>query len=314
MLISDLAKNNEEVKDALVSLDEFVAETKKYSYNRRELLNHILHIDKGEIIRSKSVMKLCINMIKDAIKSQDYITINMIFAETYKRNVIYTLDGGCDHCERFLDSLNHLSYGRYNDVFRFFPSGLPLSNDGHILPVNGTNLLLYLLYPEQYNGEKIIAKAEKLVMNSKAKWYKAIISVLLGIIKKDTDRISENLQNLCVCHTRQQLIWYEIEKTQCHVAYGLLVLAYHNLAKEEFDKIEMPQYKTFDSGYCKWLVKEEYEEQMLFEYSAPYDFLNKAFFAPVPITIIHPSLNGKSYTVDHKSMNDALLDYLMSED
>lgn len=319
MYNTDIIETNEHMQEWMKWLEE---STSKYADgDKKEYAEDVLR-SWGRFSHSSLSWfddNMFMDILKKAIKEQDFDTMYACFLCMHKGKLLWHSQSGYDHCDVFYNFLAHLSYANYEDIFRAFPDNLPISTNGYNMLVYGTNLILYMLYPDKYDKDNTITKAEKYVASKAAKGDRALISVLLGIIKKDVQMISDNLQIMCSTHARTDLI-YQTEKVQCCQAYGLLKIAYHMLTKEEFDKIELPNYKTFDKGYLYWLLAGGFSEKLIIEYKHPYEIFNVALLAPIPITkVIQPYLDTnkaelkryrKSY-MDINKMNLELVDYVM---
>ena len=263
-----------------------------------------------------------IAMLKRAAKANDYALMQQIFFTFNKQRLSCYLSGGYDHCSLVHQITPYLCCAEYGEVFRAFPENLPLSANGYSMLVHATALLQCILYKGKYDDEKVIAKAEKYVASKQPIWNRAFVACFLAIFKEDAEQLSENLQVLCTYHTRQEISDYL--KLHCQHAYGMIMIAKHNLPEEVFKKITFPEYKTFDSGYMQWLLEENYVRQCVYDYKEPFEEFNIVYDMPLPETRIHqPYLNSdntyisaqtkKAYFLDVDAMNAQVVDYLIQQ-
>ena len=261
-----------------------------------------------------------LSLFKSAEKNKDYPVMQQLFFTLNKRILLWNSDSGYDHCMVIYTMMPYLCCAEYDEIYREFPSDLPIAANGHSMMVNATALLQCILYKGKYDEEKVIAKAEKYILSKKPKWDRAYVGCFLAIIKNDADMLSENLQELCNYHTRQSICGFM--KYHCQSAYGILVFAKKNLPKETFEKVKMPEYKTFDPGYMEWVFNEKFVRESIYDYKAPYEELNIAYEMPLPITKVHhrylnsdnkhiSSWEKRAYYMDEPAMNDQVVEYVM---
>ena len=261
-----------------------------------------------------------LSIFKKAEKSKDYSAMQQLFYTHNKRILTWNLSSGYDHCMAIYTMMPYLCCADYDEIYRAFPSDLPISTNGHSMMVNATALLQCILYKGKYDEENAIAKAEKYILTKNPKWDRAYVGCFLAIIKNDADMLSENLQILCNYHTRQSICGFM--KYHCQSAYGILVFAKKNLPQEIFERVKMPEHKTFDPGYMEWVFNEQFVRESIFDYKAPYEELNIVYEMPLPITKVHrPYLNSdneymsssakKAYFMDEAAMNDQVVEYVM---
>ena len=261
-----------------------------------------------------------LSIFKKVEKSKDYSAMQQLFYTHNKRILTWNLSSGYDHCMAIYTMMPYLCCSDYDEIYRAFPSDLPISTNGHSMMVNATALLQCILYKGKYDEENVIAKAEKYILTKNPKWDRAYVGCFLAIIKKDADMLSENLQILCNYHTRQSICGFM--KYHCQSAYGILVFAKKNLPQEIFERVKMPEHKTFDPGYMEWVFNEQFVRESIFDYKAPYEELNIVYEMPLPITKVHrPYLNSdneyisssakKAYFMDEAAMNDQVVEYVM---
>ena len=246
--------------------------------------------------------------------------MQQLFYTFNKRILTWNLSSGYDHCMAIYTMMPYLCCAEYDEIYRAFPSDLPISANGNTMLVNATALLQCILYKGKYEEAAVISKAEKYILSKSPKWDRAYVGCFLAIIKNDADMLSENLQLLCSNHTRQSISGFM--KYHCQSAYGILVFAKKNLPQEIFERVKMPEHKTFNPGYMEWVFKEQFVRESIFDYKAPYEELNLVYEMPLPITKVHrPGLNSdnefisssakKAYYMDEATMNDQVVEYVM---
>ena len=261
-----------------------------------------------------------LSIFKSAEKRKDYTAMQQLFYTFNKRILTWNLSSGYDHCMAIYTMMPYLCCAEYDEIYRAFPSDLPISANGNTMLVNATALLQCILYKGKYEEAAVIAKAEKYILSKSPKWDRAYVGCFLAIIKNDADMLSENLQLLCSNHTRQSISGFM--KYHCQSAYGILDFAKKNLPQEIFERVKMPEHKTFNPGYMEWVFKEQFVRESIFDYKAPYEELNLVYEMPLPITKVHrPGLNSdnefisssakKAYYMDEDAMNDQVVEYVM---
>lgn len=256
-------------------------------------------------------------ILSEAVNHNNYETIKKVFFQGTRTWLLPGTSGGYDHCWRIWDALDDIGCDDYENIYRLFPAGIPLSQKGYPAYVNATNLLLCILYNKDekrlYDQTKVEEKAEKFISSKKPVWDRAVVGALLGILKHDTNMASENLQALCEATMRMNLIKYK--KVQCITAYGVTALAYHNLTEEEFGNIKLPEYKNYSKGYIRWFLAGNWQAELCIPYDAPFDEVNAILKMPValPQTIPPFVLSEDEVKVKKVSLLDAdkmLEDYI----
>ncbi len=105
-------------------------------------------------------------------------------------------------------------------------------------------------------------------------------------VKEDAVMLSDNLQIICENHSRRGELT-AFAKFHCQYAYGLVIIARHNLPEDIFDKVRLPEHKTFDKGYMEWLYAGEFVRQSVYNYEAPFEEFDLVYEMPLPKTMIH---------------------------
>lgn len=255
--------------------------------------------------------------ITEALDNDDFARLQSVFLHSARTKLLPDgVEGGYDHCDRLWLLLDLLACDDFDNVYRVFPEGLPLSTNGYPMYIHGTNILLCLLYNSEnatvYPADKIIDKAEKFATSKKPLWERSVVSCLLGILQCDVSRISDSLQKVCEGFAKMNVAKYM--KMQCQNAYGLIVLARHFLPEDKFAQIIYPEYKNFSKNYMSWLLEQnELSKDLCITYPSPIEELNEILKKQIAITCIHqPNLNSdnpylsarekKAYHVDLKRM------------
>lgn len=220
---------------------------------------------------------------------------------------------GYDHCDRLWPLLDLLACDNFNNIYRVFPEGLPISANGYPMYVYGTNLLLCLLYNLEdgnaYPMDKIVNKAEKFAASKKPLWERSVISCLLGIMQGDVSRTSEGLQDVCAGFMKADVAKYM--KMQCQNAYGLMILAKHFLSEEKFAQIIFPEHKSFSVNYMAWLLE---QKELLGEPCIVYDLsgeeINDILKKKIAVTRIYqPYLNSDNSYLSAQEKKAYYLDF-----
>ena len=224
-------------------------------------------------------------IIREALISNDYATIKKVFFQGTRTCLLPGTGGGYDHCWRIWDALDDIGCDDYENIYRLFPAGIPLSQKGYPTYVNATNILLCILYNQDgkrlYDQTKVEEKAGKFLTSKKPVWDRAVVGALLGVLEHDTKMVTENLQAICEGTMRIDLIKYK--KIQCITAYGVTALAYHNLTEEEFRNIKLPEYKNYSTGYIKWFLEGNWQAELCILYDYPFDEVNMILKMPVAL-------------------------------
>ena len=261
---------------------------------------------------------VCIDTLKKGVKEKDYPLMQATMNFMNKSNILWNLVSGYDHSYMAYHIVSYLSSAKYESLSRAFPRGLPLASNGYTMNVHAANLILCMLYKDDYDREMVVDKAKKYVVSKQSRWDRAFVDCLLGILEQDMNMVSENIQALCELFARTDVTGFE--KLQCQFAYGMLVIAYHNLPADKYELIRMPEYKNFDPGYMKWLLRGEFVEEKLIEFRSPYELLNIFMSAPISVTRVHqpylnkdvPARQKKQFFMDCDSMNEELIQYVMT--
>ena len=259
--------------------------------------------------------------LKDAVKAKDYGKMQQIFFTYNKRELSWHFSSSCDHCFIAHSVIPYLCCAEYGEIYNACPEDLPLADNGHAMLVNATSLLQCILYKGRYDEQKVIANAEKYIASKDGKWYRAYVACFLAILKEDADMLSDNLQIICENHSRRGYL-PAFGKYHCQYAYGLVIIARHNLPEDVFGKVRLPVYKTFDRGYMEWLYAGEFVRKSIYDYKAPFEEFNLVYEMPLPKTMIHQKyLNEdryilsprekRAYYIDDEAMDAQVLDYVM---
>lgn len=234
--------------------------------------------------------------ITEALKTEDFAKLQSAFLHSARSKMLPAGASGYDHCDRLWSLLDLLACDDFENVYRVFPEGLPVSTNGYPMYIHGTNILLCLLYNLEnktvYPVDKVVEKAEKFTVSKKPLWERSVISCLLGILQGDVAKISDGLQQVCTGFAKVDAAKYM--KMQCQNAYGLLVLAKHFLSEEKSAQIKYPECKNFSKNYISWFLEQDVlSRELCITYAPPIDELNEIFRKQIAITRIHqPYVNS----------------------
>lgn len=261
--------------------------------------------------------------LKAAAKAKDYRRMQQIFFTYNKRELSWHFPESCDHCFIAHSVIPYLCCADYGEIYNACPENLPLAANGNTMLVNATSLLQCILYKGKYDEHTVITNAEKYIASKDGKWYRAYVACFLAILKEDADMLSNNLQIICENHSRRGYLT-AFEKYHCQYAYGLVIIARHNLPEDIFHKVRLPEHKTFDKGYMEWLYAGEFVRQSVYNYEAPFEEFDLVYEMPLPKTMIHQkylnedklilsSREKNAYYIDDEAMDAQVLDYVMKK-
>ncbi|MBR3105066.1 MAG: hypothetical protein IKH46_14785 [Lachnospiraceae bacterium] len=299
-------------------LDKFNETAKSKSEgDEYKYLKYFINFWSYSCASDEEIEALCIDTLKSSLKEKNYSLMQATMHFLNKTDLLWHSNNGCDHSYMAYHIVKYLSSAEYNNLYRAFPKGLSLAANGHTMNVHAANLILCLLYNDDYERDKVVEKARKYIISKQPRWDRAFVACILGTLEHDTELLSENLQ--VVCETLSKTDVTAFEKLQCQFAYGLLAIAYNNMPPEEFASIRLPEYKNFDPEYLKWLIKGEFTEENLIEFGKPYEILNTVISAPVSHTLVFqpylnedvPARQKKQFFMDCDKMNDELIQYVM---
>ena len=254
------------------------------------------------------------------VREDNFERLRSVFYHEAKAGFL-PFPSGYDHCWNLWSLLDLFACADAENVYRVFPEGLPLSGNGYPMYVNGTNVLLCLLYNTDistvYVQDKVVAKAEKFVASKKPMWERAVVSALLAVLAADVPRFSEALQNVCIGYGKMDIA--PCKKIQCQNAYGLLMLARRFWTEEKFAAVVMPEAENFSKGYAEWLLgQEKLPDDLCITYEAPIEKVNEILKKPVAVTRIYQkyldsdsaylsSVEKKAWYLDCDRMMEELL-------
>ncbi len=226
--------------------------------------------------------------LKAASEADDYKRVQQVFFTCNKKELSWFLSSGYDHCYLVYRVIPYLCCADYDEIYRAFPDSIPLAANGHSMLVNATALLQCILYKGKYDAQKVISKAEKYVSSKQSKWNRAYVACFLAILEENYAMLSDNLP------------------------------------ESVFRKVRLPEHKTFDPGYMKWLYDGQFVRCSIYDYKAPFEELNYVYEMPLPATAVYqPYLNAenvqvsprekKAYHMDVEAMNDQIVDYVINQ-
>lgn len=318
MAVLQIAENDPMLSEYYKRLDQFSRKAKEHAKgDEHQYLGYLINFWSVTNHSDKGLAEVCIDTLKKGIAGKDYALMQAVMNFVDKSDLLWQSANGCDHSYMAYHTVKYLSCAHYDNIYRAFPKGLPPASNGHTMNVHAANIILSLLYEDDYDREKTAAKAEKYILSKQPKWDRAFVGCLLGIMKQDTDLVSDSLQTLCALLARTDVS--KFDKMQCQFAYGMLAIAYHILPQEKYTQIRMLEYGNFDPGYLNRLLKEEFSSESMPEYTEPYEIFNTVLSAPISVTKVHqPYLDSdgtarekKQYYMDCDRMNNELIEYVM---
>ena len=249
------------------------------------------------------------NWLKECLKSSNWNGLNDLIFQMNRHDLLPACPSGYDHCWLFLSMLGAFACGDISAIERMFPRELGLTANGYPFYVVASNLLISLWYNrETYHlsstlrvGDRdkdeamltqALSKAEKFVTTKKPQWERATVAYLLALHNKDVAEAQTQLQEVCKSYMRIDVS--PAKKMLCVEAHGLYCLAYYLLPKEQYQQLQMPDYKNFSIEYASWRREHpEPELHLYFEYPASMELVNQIYLAPVAITKLHQPYLGQ---------------------
>lgn len=269
--------------------------------------------------------KLIATELKRAMKSNELEEIrSLLYQCSFMKYAPDGLSGGYDHSGRFFEAMYYISCLGFDSVYRIFPEGLPLCDNGYPVTVLNTNLLLCILYNTSqnkvYDQDSVIVKVMNSLSSKGDKALRGVTRCLLGILLHDVERFNEGLPLVLDNFNRMSSILDESKRVLCQFAVSLIVIAKKFLTEREFNSILIPEHKLFSKPYCDYILsKNSFEQQIFFEYPEPISELNDLLLTPIPLTVLHqPYLNNEQYSkrernkfyLDHETLElNFILDY-----
>ena len=181
----------------------------------------------------------------------------------------------------FFHVLRAIAVGDDKSVEHLFPADrnlkkyVELGKGGHPLH-RGEVLLAGIWYQDSTLLDYAIPKAKKYVTGKWPKCDIATIAYLLALQERDVEKASEHLENACkILHTD----FSPVEKKVFVPAHGLYRLAARVLDENEFQKLSMPEYKTFSKEYANWCNSNQNPPQLCVRFPEPVSFLNDMLVA-----------------------------------
>lgn len=264
------------------------------------------------------------NWLKECLNSSNWNGLNDLIFQMNRYDLLPACPSGYDHCWLFPSMLGAFACGEISAIERMFPHELGLTANGYPFYVVASNLLISLWYNirehnepsgceadirrmcENHDGAKrnhgnnkdevmltqALSKAEKFVTTKKPQWERATVAYLLALHNKDVAEAQTQLQEVCRSYMRSDMS--PAKKMLCVEAHGLYCLAYYLLPKEQYQQLQMPDYKNFSIEYASWRREHpEPELHLYFEYPASMELVNQIYLAPVAITKIHQPYLGQ---------------------
>lgn len=177
----------------------------------------------------------------------------------------------------FFEALTAMAIGDDKSVEHLFPADRTPKKYNEIgkgeypLKRVGEVLLAGIWYQDHALLDYAVPRAEKFVTGKWPKWEAAAIAYLLALQAHDVAKAGEYLENACkVLHTDFTFV----EKKLFIYGHGLYRLAARVLDEDEFQKLPMPEYKTFSKEYAMWRSSHSELPQLYIPFPEPAAFLN----------------------------------------
>ena len=218
--------------------------------------------------------------IEALYNAKDWSALNNLYYQRNRLDIFPTyVDLNYPHWN-FFESLNAVAVGDDKGVEHLFPKNLSLKvhiemRKG-IYPMCrvGEILLGGMWYQDEEILNYIIPKATKFAAGKSPKCDVAAIAYMLALQEHDVSKASEYLNDACkVLHNDLT----PMEKRHYLPAHGLYRLAARILDEDEFQKLSMPEYKTFCREYAEWRNSNTEPPQLYAPFPKPVDFLNDMF-------------------------------------
>ena len=230
------------------------------------------------------------------LSCKDWQGLNNYYYQTNRLNIFPTYISYIDPPSgSFFEVLKAIAVGDDKSVEHLFPSDRTLKKYKEIekgeypLKRVGEVLLAGIWYQDSALLEYAIPRAEKFVVGKWPKWEIAAIAYLLALQAHDVAKASEYLEDSCkVVHTGFE----PVEKKLFVYAQGVYQLAKRVLDEDMFQKLSMPEYKTFSKEYARWRNSHLELPQLYISFPEPVSFLNDlltADYRTVPWAGYYPS-------------------------
>lgn len=177
----------------------------------------------------------------------------------------------------FFNALIAIAVGDDKGVEHLFPSNMSLKTHIEIrkgiypLCRVGEILLAGMWHRNAEILDYAIPKAVKFAAGKSPKWETATVAYMLALQEHNVSKASEYLNDACkVMHTD----FNAPDKKLYISAHGLYRLAARILDEDEFQKLSMPEYKTFCREYAEWRNSHLEPPKLYMRYPEPVDFIN----------------------------------------
>ncbi len=204
---------------------------------------------------------------------QNWQELNNFFYQHNRLNIFPPFFQSEDPSWHFLNALTAIAVGDYQTMEYIFPANMKIRKHNNIYPLYkvGDIMLAGLWYQNTALLSAALPKAKKYIAGKWPKWERAAIAYLLALYEHDIAAAGEYLENACkIMHTDLN----DNDKKVFSVAHGLYQLAEKVLGKEEFQKLSMPEYKTFSRDYAKWRNTCFDSPQLYIHFPEPVSFIN----------------------------------------
>lgn len=187
------------------------------------------------------------------IQNADWPGLCRIVNQRGKSGMLPVIYGGYNYERNFHCMLECLVCGNTQAVERLLPPELAqVKNCNDPFFPAAAHVMIGLWYRDGSILEWAVPDAEKFLTRKKStQLEKAMVSFLLDLVRGDIGRGSEDLLAVCKGYPRDQK--YVLgARPFCTLAHGLYCLAQLLLPEEDFQALQMPEYKNFLPAFALW--------------------------------------------------------------
>lgn len=214
---------------------------------------------------------------------RDWKSLSNYYYQCTRYNLFPTLMHFDYTVVQFWDALTAIALGDHDSFEHIFPKDEPLeklikdSKGAHPLVREGRILLVGLWYQNKQILEYTIPKAQMYLARKYPKPDLALVAYMLALHEHDVARAGECLET--ACQITRSAEWEPEEKKPWIYGHGLYRLAARVLPEDEFNRLPMPNYKTFCKEYAQWCNSHHEPLQFYAPFPEPVAFLNDMFTA-----------------------------------
>ncbi len=231
------------------------------------------------------------------IEEEDWPGLCRVLSQWDKLLMLPCIYGSYTHEKNVHCALECLVTGDVLAIERLLPPELAKVKDSYtpFFPV-AAHLMLGLWYKDAAVLEWAVPEAEALLGTKKVnQMERAMLSFLLDIASGDMVKGSEDLLAVCKAFGRDKR--YVLgARPFCTYAHGLCCLAQLLLPEEVFDKLELPDYKSFLPAFALWRRENHHPNRSLwYHYPEDLDIFNQIYTAPpARLALFQPLLDNTS--------------------